>query len=105
MANGTAEWRRLGDKPRLPADWKNIRVGSWEQEHLAHVGMDGSARRIPTVREIAAMAGLSEVAARYRLYRYQAGKLSYDDLTRPAEMRGARVAKQNKMEAKRCEKN
>ena len=48
------------------------------------------------------MAGLSEVAARYRLYRYQAGKLSYDDLTRPAEMRGARVAKQKrtKTEAK-----
>lgn len=48
------------------------------------------------------MAGLSEVAARYRLYRYQAGKLSYDDLARPAEMRGARVAKQKrtKMEAR-----
>ena len=100
METGNAEWRRLGDKPRLPAEGKNIRVGSWEQEHLAHVGMDGPARQIPSVRELAAVTGLSEFGARRRLYRYREGKLSWEQLTRPAETRGARVAKQNKMEAR-----
>lgn len=100
METGNAEWRRLGDEPRLPAEWKNIRVGSWEQEHLAHVGRNTAARQIPSVRELAAATGLSEFGARRRLYRYRVGKLSWEQLTRPAEMRGARVAKQNKMEAK-----
>ena len=100
METGTAEWRRLGDKPRLPAEWKNIRVGSWEQEHLAHVGRNTAARQIPSVRELAAVTGLTENGAWRRLCRRQEGKLSWEQLTRPAEMRGARVAKQNKMEAR-----
>lgn len=102
METGNTEWRRLGDKPRLPADWKNIRVGSWEQEHLAHVGRNTAARQIPSVRELAAATGLSEFGARRRLYRYREGKLSWEQLTRPAEMRGARASKQkrSKVEAK-----
>lgn len=102
MANGTAEWRRLGDKPRLPADWKNIRVGSWEQEHLAHVGRNTAARQIPSMRELAAVTGLTENGAWRRLCRYREGKLSWEKLTRPAETRGVRASKQKrtKMEAR-----
>lgn len=100
METGTAEWRRLGDKPRLPAEWKNIRVGSWEQEHLAHVGRNIFARQIPSVRELAAVTGLTENGARFRLRRYSEGKLSREQLTKPAETRGAKVANQNKMGAR-----
>ena len=51
-------------------------------------------------RALPAATGLSEFGARRRLYRYREGKLSWEQLTRPAETRGARVAKQNKMEAR-----
>ena len=54
------------------------------------------------MRELAAATGLSEFGARRRLYRYREGKLSWEQLTRPAEMRGARASKQkrSKVEAK-----